>query len=35
MGKTSREMVENHSIKRTLQTFEDIYRGASYDDLVV
>jgi glycosyltransferase involved in cell wall biosynthesis len=35
MGKTSREMVEMHSIKRTLQTFEDIYRGASYDDLVV
>jgi glycosyltransferase involved in cell wall biosynthesis len=35
MGKTSREMVEIHSIKRTLQTFEDIYRGASYDDLVV
>ena len=22
-------------LKRTLQTFEDIYRGASYDDLVV
>ncbi|SFU05447.1 glycosyltransferase [Arthrobacter sp. ov118] len=35
MGKTSREMVEIHSLKRTLQTFEDIYRGASYDDLVV
>jgi 1,2-diacylglycerol 3-alpha-glucosyltransferase len=35
MGKTSREMVENHSLKRTLQTFEDLYRGASYDDLVV
>jgi len=35
MGKTSREMVEIHSIQRTLQTFEDIYRGASYDDLVV
>jgi glycosyltransferase involved in cell wall biosynthesis len=35
MGKTSREMVEMHSIRRTLQTFEDIYRGASYDDLVV
>jgi 1,2-diacylglycerol 3-alpha-glucosyltransferase len=35
MGKTSREMVENHGIARTLQTFEDIYRGASYDDLVV
>jgi 1,2-diacylglycerol 3-alpha-glucosyltransferase len=35
MGKTSREMVEIHSLNRTLQTFEDIYRGASYDDLVV
>ena len=35
MGKTSREMVENHGIQRTLQTFEDIYRGASYDDLVL
>jgi 1,2-diacylglycerol 3-alpha-glucosyltransferase len=35
MGKTSREMVENHSLERTLRTFEDIYRGASYDDLVV
>ena len=35
MGKASRGMVENHSIERTLQTFEDIYRGASYDDLVV
>ena len=35
MGKTSREMVESHSIARTLQTFEDLYRGASYDDLVV
>ena len=35
MGKTSREMVENHGIARTLQTFEDIYRGGSYDDFVV
>jgi glycosyltransferase involved in cell wall biosynthesis len=35
MGKTSREMVESHSLERTLQTFEDLYRGASYDDLVV
>jgi glycosyltransferase involved in cell wall biosynthesis len=35
MGKTSRSMVESHGIERTLQTFEDIYRGASYDDLVV
>jgi glycosyltransferase involved in cell wall biosynthesis len=35
MGKASRGMVENHSIERTLQAFEDLYRGASYDDLVV
>ncbi len=35
MGKTSRSMVENHSMGRTLQVFEDIYRGADYDDLVV
>ena len=35
MGKTSREMVENHSLERTLRTFEDIYRGASCDDFVV
>lgn len=35
MGKTSREMVENHSLERTLQAFEDLYRGASYDDLVI
>lgn len=35
MGKASRSMVESHSLGRTLQTFEDIYRGASYDDLVV
>ena len=27
MGKTSREMVQSHGIERTLQTFEDIYRG--------
>jgi glycosyltransferase involved in cell wall biosynthesis len=32
MGKTSREMVEPHSIQGTLQTFEDLYRGASYED---
>jgi len=35
MGKISREMVESHGIARTLQTFEDIYRGASYDDFVL
>ena len=35
MGKVSREMVEPHSINDTLQTFEDLYRGASYEDMVV
>jgi glycosyltransferase involved in cell wall biosynthesis len=35
MGKSSRCMVEPHSIQGTLQTFEDLYRGASYDDKVV
>jgi 1,2-diacylglycerol 3-alpha-glucosyltransferase len=35
MGKASRFMVEPHSIQGTLQTFEDLYRGASYDDKVV
>jgi len=32
MGKASREMVEPHSIQGTLQTFEDLYRGAAYED---
>ncbi|UVJ40848.1 glycosyltransferase [Arthrobacter sp. CJ23] len=35
MGKTSRAMVEPHSIEGTLQTFEDLYRGASYSDKAV
>ncbi|MGP0223906.1 glycosyltransferase [Paenarthrobacter sp. NCHU4564] len=35
MGKVSREMVEPHSINGTLQTFEDLYRGAAYEDKVV
>ncbi|MCF3139424.1 glycosyltransferase [Paenarthrobacter sp. AR 02] len=35
MGKLSREMVEPHSLNGTLQTFEDLYRGASYEDMVV
>ena len=35
MGKMSREMVEPHSIQGTLQTFEDLYRGASFEDKVV
>ena len=35
MGQASRQMVEPHSIQGTLQTFEDLYRGARYEDLVV
>lgn len=35
MGQASRRMVEPHSIEGTLQTFEDLYRGASYDDKAV
>ncbi|MCA4133715.1 glycosyltransferase [Arthrobacter sp. M4] len=35
MGKASRAMVEPHSIEGTLQTFEDLYRGASYEDKVL
>ncbi|MBP1136985.1 glycosyltransferase involved in cell wall biosynthesis [Arthrobacter sp. PvP023] len=35
MGKASRCMVEPHSIQGTLQTFEDLYRGATYDDKVM
>ncbi len=35
MGKASRAMVEPHSIQGTLQTFEDLYRGAGYEDKVV
>jgi glycosyltransferase involved in cell wall biosynthesis len=35
MGRASRQMVEPHSIQGTLQTFEDLYRGATYDDKVV
>jgi 1,2-diacylglycerol 3-alpha-glucosyltransferase len=35
MGQASRQMVEPHSIQGTLQTFEDLYRGATYDDKVV
>lgn len=35
MGKASRAMVEPHSIESTLQTFEDLYRGARYEDKVV
>jgi 1,2-diacylglycerol 3-alpha-glucosyltransferase len=35
MGQASRRMVEPHSIEGTLQTFEDLYKGASYDDKAV
>lgn len=35
MGKVSRQMVEPHSIEGTLQTFEDLYRGARFEDKVV
>ena len=35
MGKASRTMLEPHSIQVTLQTFEDLYRGASYEDKVI
>jgi len=35
MGRASRQMVVPHSIQGTLQTFEDLYRGASYEDKVV
>lgn len=35
MGKASRSMVEPHSIGGVLQKFEDLYRGASYDDIQV
>jgi 1,2-diacylglycerol 3-alpha-glucosyltransferase len=35
MGQASRRMVETHSIEGTLQTFEDLYRGASFEDKVV
>ncbi|TNB73814.1 glycosyltransferase family 4 protein [Arthrobacter sp. BB-1] len=35
MGQASRQMVEPHSIQGTLQTFEDLYRGARFEDKVV
>jgi 1,2-diacylglycerol 3-alpha-glucosyltransferase len=35
MGNVSRQMVEPHSIEGTLQTFEDLYRGARFEDKVV
>jgi 1,2-diacylglycerol 3-alpha-glucosyltransferase len=35
MGQVSRQMVEPHSLEGTLQTFEDLYRGARFEDKVV
>ncbi|MFJ3958622.1 glycosyltransferase [Arthrobacter sp. NPDC090010] len=35
MGEASHRMVQKHSLENTLQTFEDIYRGADYEDLLV
>jgi glycosyltransferase involved in cell wall biosynthesis len=35
MGEASRKMVEPHSLDGTLRTFEDLYRGAGYEDKVV
>jgi 1,2-diacylglycerol 3-alpha-glucosyltransferase len=35
MGDASHEMVQKHSLENTLKTFEDIYRGAAYEDLQV
>jgi glycosyltransferase involved in cell wall biosynthesis len=35
MGRASRRMVEAHSMEGTLQTFEDLYRGASFEDKAV
>jgi glycosyltransferase involved in cell wall biosynthesis len=35
MGEASRKMVEPHSLEGTLGTFEDLYRGAGYEDKVV
>ncbi|HSU70132.1 MAG TPA: glycosyltransferase [Micrococcaceae bacterium] len=32
MGAASRAMVEEHSIKHTLDTFESLYRGEGYED---
>ncbi len=34
MGEASHEMVEKHSLAQTLDTFEDLYRGGTYDDYV-
>lgn len=35
MGRASRRLVEPHSMQGTLQTFEDLYRGAGFEDKVV
>ncbi|WP_285726555.1 glycosyltransferase [Psychromicrobium xiongbiense] len=35
MGAASRAVAERHSLQATLETFEDLYRGAGYDDKVI
>jgi 1,2-diacylglycerol 3-alpha-glucosyltransferase len=35
MGEASHDMVARHGLKKTLDTFEDIYRGGSYEDHAV
>ncbi|AJT42770.1 glycosyltransferase [Psychromicrobium lacuslunae] len=35
MGAASRAVAERHSIEATLQTFEDLYYGASYEDKII
>lgn len=35
MGAASRAVAERHGIESTLQTFEDLYYGASYEDKIV
>lgn len=35
MGAASHSMVARHGLKKTLDTFEDIYRGGSYEDHAV
>ncbi|MDQ6739612.1 MAG: glycosyltransferase, partial [Actinomycetota bacterium] len=35
MGEASHEMVEKHGLAKTLDTFEDLYRGGRYEDYAV